>query len=216
MPSEKFMRLKFYKRNAILEGACMELADESCVNLRISRLVIRMNISRSAFYSYFHNKRDLLCCLLYYLYDNVLADFLNCLQAEAGDFQEACIRAVNKMKENGKWELYASLCRRFTYEKEYHEIAVYTVKKYYESGKVKEFIEACYERLAPEKYGSLEPDKLECGLMFVSDIVLYVLLTYEADSMDGEWEGLLYRLRTIGQGLQHISSDPPNYSVYKK
>lgn len=52
-------------------------------------------------------------------------------------------------------------------------------------------------------------------MMFVSDIVLYVLLTYEADSMDGEWEGLLYRLRTIGQGLQHISSDP-QITVYIK
>lgn len=207
MPSEIFMRLKFHKRNAILEAACMELADESCNHLQAKRLAARMQISRSTFYSYFYNKRDFLCCLLYYLYDSVMSDFLHCLQAEEGDFQEACIKAVGKMREDRKWELYASLCQRFINEEEYQEIAVYTGKEYYESGKVRAFIEACYGLLDPEQYGALGQEKLECGMILILDIVLYALFTYEADSTDEEWESLLCRLRMIGRGLQRLSSE---------
>lgn len=216
MPSELFRRLKFYKRDAILEAACMELGDEACDKVQVGRIAARMQISRSAFYSYFYNKRDLLCCLLCYLYDSVLADFLYCLQLEEGDFQEACIRAVGKMKENGKWKLYAALCRRFANEEEYQEIAVDTATEYCESGKVRAFIEACYGLLDPERYGALEQEKLECGMLLVLDIVLYALLTYEEDSTDEEWKALLYRLRIIARGLQRISSEQRNDSVYKK
>lgn len=215
MPSEIFMRLKFHKKNAIMEAACRELADESCNNLQIGRLAARMQISRSAFYSYFHNRRDFLCCLLYYLYDSVLDDFLYCLQTEDGDFQEACIRAVSRMKEDKKWELYASLCQRFINEKEYQEIAVDTVKEYHESGKIREFTEACYGKLDPERYGFLEKDKLECGIILVLDIILCALYTYGADSTDEEWEALLCRLRIIGRGLQRLSSEQKIHIVYK-
>ena len=207
MPSEIFMRLKFHKKNAIMEAACRELAEKTCDHLQVGRLAARMQISRSAFYSYFYNRRDLLRCLLYYLYDSVLADFLYCLQTEDGDFQKACIRAVSKMKENKKWELYAFLCQRFINEKEYLEIAVETVKEYYESGKVKRFIEACYGMLDPERYGALEQENLECGMILVLDIILCALYTYEADSIDGEWEALVYRIRIIGRGLQRLSSE---------
>lgn len=215
MPSDIFIRLKFHKRNAIMEAACKELADEACDNLQVGRLAARMQISRSAFYSYFYNRRDFLCCLLCYLYDSVLADFLYCLQAVKGDFQEACIMVVSKMKEDKKWEQYASLCQRFINEKEYQEIAVDTVKEYHESGKVREFTEACYGKLDPKRYGFLEQDKLECGIILVLDIILCALYTYEADSMDEEWEALLRRLRMIGRGLQRLSSEQKIYSVYK-
>lgn len=207
MPSEIFMRLKTDRKNAILEAACEGLADEPCDNMQVGRLAARMKISRSVFYSYFYNKRDFLCCLLYYLYDSVLADFLHCLQAEKGDFQEACIRAVSEMKEDKKWEQYAFLCQRFMNEEEYQDIAVYTVKKYYESGKVREFFETCYGMLDPERYGGLEQEKMEYGMTLVLDIILCALYAYEADSADGEWEALLCRLRIIGRGLRRLSSE---------
>lgn len=216
MPLENFMRLKLNERKEILETACRQLANEPCDKLRAGRPGDGAPISGSEFYPYFYNRRDLLRCLQYYLYDSVLGDFLCCLQAEEGDFQEACIRAVGRMKEEERWEIYASLCRRFTEDEEYQETAADTAREYRESGKVREFIGACYEMLAPEKYGALEREKLECGLMLVGDIVLYALFTYEADSTDGEWEALLRRLQSIGQGLQKLSSEQKKDSLSKK
>lgn len=207
MPTNTFMQLKDQKRSEILEAACMELAEGSCNNLQVSRLAARMQISRSVFYSYFHSRRDLLCCLLYYLYDGVLSDFLDCLQAEDGDFQEASIKVVSQIKEDGKWKQYASLFWQFINEIKYQELVADTVKEYYESGKVREFVGACYEMLNPEKYGGLEQEKLEYALLLVMDIVLYAFLTNEADSKDEDWEALLYRIRVIGRGLQHLSSE---------
>ena len=163
-----------------------------------------MQISESDFDLYFHDRRDLLCCLLYYLFDSVQTEFLHCLQAEDGDFQEACIRNICEMKKNGKWELYASICEGFIYETYYRKLAVYAAKRYYETGKITEFMETCYEMLDPGRYGALEQEKLETGMKLILNIVLYGLVT---DNTDEEWETLLCRVRAIGQGLERLSSE---------
>ena len=102
MPTENFIRLKLHKRNAIQKAACIAIADSSCHHLQNSKIAARMQISESDFDLYFHDRRDLLCCLLYYLFDSVQTEFLHCLQAEDGDFQEACIRNICEMKKKRK------------------------------------------------------------------------------------------------------------------
>ncbi|GAA0801576.1 hypothetical protein GCM10008910_31470 [Faecalicatena orotica] len=207
MPTEKFIHLELHKRNAILKGACMAIADSSCYLHSGSKLAARMQISESDFDSYFYDMRDLLCCLLYYLFDRVLDDFLLSLQAEGGNFQEACIRNIREMKKTGKWELYASICERFVYETYYQRLAAYAAERYYETGKITKFIETCHGMLDPARYGALEQEKLKKGMKFVLDIVLYGLVTCEADDTDEEWEALLCRVRSIGQGLERLSSE---------
>ncbi|QBE98096.1 hypothetical protein PMF13cell1_03662 [Blautia producta] len=206
MPTENFIRLKLYKRNAILKAACIAIADSSCHHLQTSKIAARMHISKSDFDLYFHDRRDLLCCMLYYLFDSVQADFLLCLQAEDGDFQKACIRNICEMKKTGNWGLYASICERFIYETYYRKLAVYAAERYYETGKITEFMETCYEMLDPGRYGALEQKKLETGMELVLEIVLYGLVTCDTNNTDEEWEALLCRVREIGQGLERISS----------
>lgn len=100
--------------------------------------------------------------------------------------------------------MYASICEGFIYETYYRKLAVYAAKRYYETGKITEFMETCYEMLDHGRYGALEQEKLETGMKLILNIVLYGLVT---DNTDEEWETLLCRVRAIGQGLERLSSE---------
>lgn len=182
MPSDTFWQLNHEKRKAILEAAWVELAKEPYKRLSVSMMIARMNISRASFYTYFHDKTDLLRCMLGYLYDEMFRDFLACMETEDGNYLETCLGIVRQMKENGKWEFYSSLCKHLFKDREYRETALFMGKSYYETGRIDAFVNACYGIRNLGRYGALEKESFGSGLMMGLDMILNVLLEFQADA----------------------------------
>ena len=59
MPTEKFMNLGDYKKQAILDAMRAEFMTTPYSEIRISSLIKRAGISRASFYLYFQSKEDL-------------------------------------------------------------------------------------------------------------------------------------------------------------
>ena len=64
MPTEKFMNLGDYKKQAILDAMHTEFMTTPYSEIRISSLIKRAGISRASFYLYFESKDDLFACMM--------------------------------------------------------------------------------------------------------------------------------------------------------
>ena len=68
MPTEKFMNLGDYKKQAILDAMRAEFMTTPYSEIRISSLIKRAGISRASFYLYFQSKEDLFTCMMHELF----------------------------------------------------------------------------------------------------------------------------------------------------
>lgn len=65
MPSERFEKLDEKKRQRILDAARQEFARVPYEAASINQIIRNAGISRGSFYTYFEDKRDLLCYIFY-------------------------------------------------------------------------------------------------------------------------------------------------------
>ena len=92
MPTEKFMNLGDYKKQAILDAMRAEFMTTPYSEIRISSLIKRAGISRASFYLYFQSKEDLFTCMMHQLRERLVQGLVEAFQEQKSSFDASMSR----------------------------------------------------------------------------------------------------------------------------
>ena len=100
MPTEKFMNLGDYKKQAILDAMRAEFMTTPYSEIRISSLIKRAGISRASFYLYFQSKEDLFTCMMHQLRERLVQGLVEAFQEQKSSFDASMSRLVNRIMDD--------------------------------------------------------------------------------------------------------------------
>lgn len=178
MPTEKFMNLGDYKKQAILDAMRAEFMTTPYSEIRISSLIKRAGISRASFYLYFQSKEDLFACTMHQLRERLLQGLVEAFQEQKSSFDAAMGRLVNRIMEDeiyrGCWEFSKRLMEDGTCR----EVAACAEQEYDEDDMREKAEKECYEAMDHSGYPGLDREKLHCAIGMGMLIVLRISMLY--------------------------------------
>ena len=112
MPTEKFMNLGDYKKQAILDAMHTEFMTTPYSEIRISSLIKRAGISRASFYLYFESKDDLFACMMRQRRERLEQGLVEAFREKRGTFHESMELLVERIMTDESYRDCWEFCRR--------------------------------------------------------------------------------------------------------
>ena len=115
MPTQRFLKLKEEKKQAILEAAVHEFSRVPYSSASINQIIKEADISRGSFYTYFEDKQDLLRWLIYAQAEQHFKNYIERLQKNGGDLwdmlENVFDRGMDLMERAGLIEIFQNLIK---------------------------------------------------------------------------------------------------------
>lgn len=154
MPTQRFLKLKEEKKQAILEAAVHEFSRVPYSSASINQIIKEADISRGSFYTYFEDKDDLMRYMLRGFRDGCQNKILGTLDEQGGDPFAAALRLLEAVVEEGEgglgYKMYRNMLSDLSLVNQNH---LFGIKGFmFQDEGYREFIEKLYERLDKERY----------------------------------------------------------------
>lgn len=154
MPTQRFLKLKEEKKQAILEAAVHEFSRVPYSSASINQIIREADISRGSFYTYFEDKDDLMRYMLRGFRDGCQNKILGTLDEQSGDPFAAALRLLEAVVEEGEgglgYKMYRNMLSDLSLVNQNH---LFGIKGFmFQDEGYQEFIEKLYERLDKEHY----------------------------------------------------------------
>lgn len=154
MPTQRFLKLKEEKKQAILEAAVHEFSRVPYSSASINQIIKEADISRGSFYTYFEDKDDLMRYMLRGFRDGCQNKILGTLDEQSGDPFAAALRLLEAVVEEGEgglgYKMYRNMLSDLSLVNQNH---LFGIKGFmFQDEGYQEFIEKLYERLDKEHY----------------------------------------------------------------
>lgn len=154
MPTQRFLKLKEEKKQAILEAAVHEFSRVPYSSASINQIIKEADISRGSFYTYFEDKDDLMRYMLRGFRDGCQNKILGTLDEQSGDPFAAALRLLEAVVEEGEgglgYKMYRNMLSDLSLVNQNH---LFGIKGFmFQDEGYREFIEKLYERLDKEHY----------------------------------------------------------------
>ena len=96
MPTQRFLKLKEEKKQAILEAAVHEFSRVPYSSASINQIIKEADISRGSFYTYFEDKDDLMRYMLRGFRDNCQERIFRTLKEQGGNPFGTALKLLEK------------------------------------------------------------------------------------------------------------------------
>lgn len=115
MPTQRFLKLKEEKKQAILEAAVHEFSRVPYSSASINQIIKEADISRGSFYTYFEDKQDLLKWLIYAQAEQHFNNYIERLRENGGDLwdmlENVFDRGMDLMERAGLINIFQNLIK---------------------------------------------------------------------------------------------------------
>lgn len=154
MPTQRFLKLKEEKKQAILEAAVHEFSRVPYSSASINQIIKEADISRGSFYTYFEDKDDLMRYMLRGFRDGCQNKILGTLDEQGGDPFAAALRLLEAVVEEGEgglgYKMYRNMLSDLSLVNQNH---LFGIKGFmFQDEGYREFIEKLYEHIDKERY----------------------------------------------------------------
>lgn len=164
MPTEKFMNLGDYKKQAILDAMPTEFMTTPYSEIRISSLIKRAGISRASFYLYFESKDDLFACMMRQRRERLEQGLVEAFREKKGTFHESMELLVERIMTDESYRDCWEFCRRMLEDETCREVAVRTEAEFGGRRLREKSEKECFEAMDRTGYGELNEERLRCAI----------------------------------------------------
>ena len=178
MPTEKFMNLGDYKKQAILDAMRAEFMTTPYSEIRISSLIKRAGISRASFYLYFRGKEDLFTCMMHQLRERLVQGLIEAFQEQKSSFDMSMSRLVNRIMEDEIYRDCWEFCKRVMEDGTCREVAACAEREYDKENLREKTEKKCYEAMDHSGYPGLDTEKLRYAIGMGMLVILRISMLY--------------------------------------
>lgn len=178
MPTEKFMNLGDYKKQAILDAMRAEFMITPYSEIRISSLIKRAGISRASFYLYFQSKEDLFTCMMYQLRERLEQGLVDAFQEKQSSFNESMDRLVNRIMEDEIYRDCWTFCKRVMEDGTCREVAACAEREFDKMDLREKPAKKCYEAMDRSGYPRLNEEKLRYAIGMGMLVIVRISMLY--------------------------------------
>lgn len=187
MPTQRFLKLKEEKKQAILKAAVHEFSRVPYSSASINQIIKEADISRGSFYTYFEDKDDLMRYILRGFRDNCQERIFKTLEEEGGNPFAAAMRMLEEVVAEGEsglgYKMYRNMLSDLSVVNQNH---LFGIKGFmFQDESYREFIEKLYEGLDGDQY-PIDRETLAYLVDMAMLIVIKAITLYYKNVVDRE------------------------------
>ena len=154
MPTQRFLKLKEEKKQAILEAAVHEFSRVPYSSASINQIIKEADISRGSFYTYFEDKDDLMQYMLRGFRESCQAKVFRTLKESGGNPFAAAVQLLEAVMEQGEdglgYRMYRNMLSDLSLVNQNHLFGISGFML--EDEAYRTFIKNIYERIDRDHY----------------------------------------------------------------
>lgn len=187
MPTQRFLKLKEKKKQAILDAAVHEFSRVPYSSASINQIIKEADISRGSFYTYFEDKDDLMQYMLRGFRDSFREKVLCTLRERDGNPFETAVMLLEAAVEQGEngigYRMYRNMLTDLSVMNQNH---LFGIKGFlFQDHTYKKFVRDIYGCIDKEHY-PIDEDTLGYVVDMVMLIIMKAITIYYKNVVDKE------------------------------
>lgn len=187
MPTQRFLKLKEEKKQAILEAAVHEFSRVPYSSASINQIIKEADISRGSFYTYFEDKDDLMQYMLRGFRESFRERVFCTLKEQDGNPFETAVMLLEAVMEQGEngigYRMYKNMLTDLSVMNQNH---LFGIKGFlFHDHTYKEFVRDIYGNIDRERY-PIDEDTLAYVVEMAMLIIIKAITIYYKNAADKE------------------------------
>ena len=187
MPTQRFLKLKEEKKQAILEAAVHEFSRVPYSSASINQIIKEADISRGRFYTYFEDKDDLMQYMLRGFRESCQAKVFRTLKESGGNPFAAAVQLLEAVMEQGEdglgYRMYRNMLSDLSLVNQNHLFGISGFML--EDEAYRTFIKNIYERIDRDHY-PIDEENLAYLVEMLMLITIKAVTQYYKNVVDKE------------------------------